>query len=374
MNKIKVGFVLLSSRKDPIPSTRISVLNMLPYLEKSGYEPHILFEPEYGNEEPNLTGVVDRAVALGIDIVYFQKVRGRSAVETASHLSARGIKTIYGVCDLVETEMADVTDATVVVTEYLKSLYDARLHKKMFVVHDGIENPEICVRSYRDHVGSRRNPLRAVLVTSHELSAIPTIERPPRFISVNIIGDYKRYPFLYAAKRVYWNFLSRPNWVDKLRYLRGLVQRDFVKTNWDIATVHQNMADCDIGIIPVDMTFDPLPRLDVSRWQVKSENRLTLNMAMGLPVIASPVPAYKPIIVQGENGYLATTRDEWLACFEALRDPQRRSAIGHKARESVINRYSKEEQASKLLAVLRLLGEATCGSFHEAGLAGGSRD
>jgi hypothetical protein len=358
MNKIKVGFVLLSSRKDPIPSTRISVLNMLPYLEKSGYEPHILFEPEYGNEEPNLTGVVDRAVALGIDIVYFQKVRGRSAVETASHLSARGIKTIYGVCDLVETEMADVTDATVVVTEYLKSLYDARLHKKMFVVHDGIENPEICVRSYRDHVGSRRNPLRAVLVTSHELSAIPTIERPPRFISVNIIGDYKCYPFLYAAKRVYWKLLSRPNWVDKMRYLRGFVQRDFVKTNWDIATVHQNMADCDIGIIPVDMTFDPLPRLDVSRWQVKSENRLTLNMAMGLPVIASPVPAYKPIIVQGENGYLATTRDEWLACFEALRDPQRRSAIGHKARESVINRYSKEEQASKLLAVLRLLSNA----------------
>ena len=81
-------------------------------------------------------------------------------------------------------------------------------------------------------------------------------------------------------------------------------------------------------------------------------------MAMGLPVIASPVPAYKDIIVQGENGYLATTRDEWLACFEALRDPQRRSAVGRKARESVIHRYSKEEQALKLLAVLRLLKAA----------------
>jgi glycosyltransferase involved in cell wall biosynthesis len=357
MTKIKIGFVLLSNRKDPIPSTRISVLNMLPYIEKSGYEPHILFEPDHGNEEPNLTGVVDRAITLGIDIVYFQKVRGRSAVETARQLSDRGIKTIYGVCDLVETEMAEVTDATVVVTDYLKSLYDARLQKKMFVVHDGIENPEIHVGQYREHSGSRRNPLRAVLVTSHELSEIPTIERAPKFISVNIIGDYKCYPYLYAAKRIYWKFLSRPNWIDKLRYLRGLVQRDFVKTNWDIATVHQNMADCDIGIIPVDMTFDPLPQLNISRWQVKSENRLTLNMAMGLPVIASPVPSYKDIIVQGENGYLATTRDEWLACFEALRDPQRRSAIGRKGRESVIHRYSKEEQALKLLAVLRLLGK-----------------
>jgi glycosyltransferase involved in cell wall biosynthesis len=359
MTNIKIGFVLLSNRQDPIPSTRISILNMLPYLERSGYEPHVLFEPDHGNEEPNLTGVVDRAVSLGIDIVYFQKVRGRSAVETASQLSARGIKTIYGVCDLVETEMAEATDATVVVTDYLKSLYDARLHKKMFVVHDGIENPEICVKQYREHSGSRSNPLRAVLVTSHELSEIPTIETPPKFVSINIVGDYKHYPFLYAAKRHYWKFLSRPNWIDKLRYLRGFCRRDFVKTNWDITTVYQIMSDCDIGIIPVDMTFDPLPQLNVSRWQVKSENRLTLNMAMGLPVIASPVPAYKDIIVQGENGYLATTRAEWLACFEALRDPQRRSAIGRKARESVIQRYSKEEQALKLLAVLRLLGRAT---------------
>ena len=121
---------------------------------------------------------------------------------------------------------------------------------------------------------------------------------------------------------------------------------------WDFDTVHQLMANSDIGIIPVDMEHEPLPGQTVSSWQVRSENRLTMKMAVGLPVIASPVPSYLPVVQQGKNGFIATTRDEWLAFFEELRDPRRREEIGRSARESVLRKYSKEEQARKLLAVL----------------------
>jgi glycosyltransferase involved in cell wall biosynthesis len=118
------------------------------------------------------------------------------------------------------------------------------------------------------------------------------------------------------------------------------------------------MAAADLGIIPVDMRFDPLPGRSVSWWQVKSENRLTMKMAMGLPVIASPVPAYKDVISQGDNGYLAESREEWMKCLDLLRDPDRRAAIGRRARDSVIQRYSKAEQARKLLAALQWVREA----------------
>ena len=54
---IPVGFVLLSNSRDPQPSTRISVLKMLPYLRAAGYDPHILFEPEHA-DRPGQVGSV----------------------------------------------------------------------------------------------------------------------------------------------------------------------------------------------------------------------------------------------------------------------------------------------------------------------------
>lgn len=85
---------------------------------------------------------------------------------------------------------------------------------------------------------------------------------------------------------------------------------------------------------------------------MKSENRLTLKMALGLPVIASPVPAYLDIIQQGINGYIARSRAEWLDAIDALRDPGHRREVGAAARSSVLERFSMEAQARKLISVL----------------------
>ena len=111
------------------------------------------------------------------------------------------------------------------------------------------------------------------------------------------------------------------------------------------------MLKADVGIIPVDMNNDSLPLHKASQWQLSSENRLTLNMAMGIPVVASPVPAYKPVIEHGKNGYIAATRDDWVKYLKELSDPELRELMGQCARDAVINRFSKEEQARKLVAV-----------------------
>lgn len=351
--KTKIGFVLLSNQNNPLPSTRISVLNMLPYLRDAGYESHILFESQTATESPELPDLVSRAVDLGIGIVFFQKVRGRGVIDTANRLAAHGIKSIYGVCDLIENDVAGVTDATVVVTDFLRSLYDRRLHHKIHVVHDGIENPDICVEQYRDDTGSPQDPLKAVLVTSSELFTVPVFDRTPPYVHLNLIGGYSDYYNLNSLRRRVWQCMEQPNLRQKANYLRNLFRGDFKKINWDINNVNNIMAASDIGIIPVDMAPDPLPKHNVSMWQVKSENRLTMKMGMGLPVIASPVPSYEKVIVQGENGYLANSREEWFTYFQELRDPQRRMAIGRRARESVIQRYSKKEQARKLIEVFQ---------------------
>ena len=328
------------------------MLNMFPFLEAAGYQPVIVFQPDVGMEKPDVSGLAEKMAELGVEIAYFQKIHGRSVREEAEKLCGLGIRTVYGVCDLVNNDMAGAVDATIVVTDYLKCLYDQGLHEKIHVVHDGIEYPDRC----RQHEVEARRRLKAVLVTSSELLEIPVVGSPPEFLEVTVVG---RYPSsasrLRTAREAYWKIGSGDGLSGKLSIALKLLDRPFKAVNWNIDIAYRTMAEADIGIIPVDMRQDPLPGMDVSYWQVKSENRLTMKMAMGLPVIASPVPSYEDVIVQGVNGFLASSRNDWVKCLEALRDPELRREMGKAARDSVIRKYSMEEQARKLVCVLDML-------------------
>lgn len=361
MKGIKVGFILISNSRTPLPSTRIFALNMFPYLEAANYEPHISFEPSSNLENPEVSGLAERLREQRIEIAIFQKVHGASVLNEANKLSAAGIKTIYGVCDFIDNEMAAATDATIVVTDYLKSLYDPQFHHKIYVVHDGIEKPDAFKTDYGSMAeGGRKNrPLQAILVTANALADIPIIKVPPRFVEITVVGRYP--PASSVMRRVqnaYWKVQSGATYAEKVLVARHLLGPRFKTINWDIDAVYKCMLNADIGIIPVDMQFDPLPQQKVSSWEVRSENRLTMKMSAGLPVIASPVPSYKAVIDQGKNGYLATTRDDWITYLSELRDPRLRQRIGQNARDSVLPRFSKAEQARKLIGVLEEVRKA----------------
>jgi glycosyltransferase involved in cell wall biosynthesis len=80
-----------------------------------------------------------------------------------------------------------------------------------------------------------------------------------------------------------------------------------------------------------------------------------MKMCVGLPVIATPIPSYEPIIEHGRNGFLARSRQEWIEYLNVLRDPTLRKSIGEQARESVLRRYSMQEQARLLVGILQEL-------------------
>lgn len=349
----KIGFILLSSVKNPIPSTRIAVLNMFPFLRAARFDPHIVFEPIHNSETPDLSGLSARLHAEGFQIVYFQKVHGDSAVALARELRAYGIKTVFGVCDLVDEAMATATDATITVTAHLKRLYPAPLQPKIFVVHDGIERPAQHKIDWGTHRGSRTQPLRAVLVTSVALDRLPVLVNPQSWLQVTIVG---RYPAANDRQRRFrearWQFAGQPGWPARLDHLRFLANPRIKRQAWTAEYVYIAMQHADIGIIPIETSAS---HGAMTGWQVKSENRLTLKMAMGLPVIATPIPAYEPVIEQGQNGFLAGSKAEWLRYLTALRDPALRQCIGQQARESALAGYSMERQAERLIAVLRRL-------------------
>jgi glycosyltransferase involved in cell wall biosynthesis len=357
MASVKVGFVLLSNRAAPAPSTRIAVLNMLPFLHAAGFDAEVLFEPPASDETPGIA-LDPRSIAeRGFDVVVFQKVRGPSAVALARGLRALGVKTVYLVCDLIDREMTEATHLTVVVTDYLRSLYPDELRPRVQVVHDGIEHPEHCKRDWGRRRGSPAEPLDAVLVTSHDLDRLPAIGDPPDWLRVTIVGRYPPRDDARARRRAAWWKLQQAAGVaGKLAYARFLRHPRIRREAWHAEQVYQRLLAADIGIIPVEArSAAPSGALAMPpAWQVKSENRLTLMLAAALPVVATPIPSYLPIIDHGRTAYAAVTPSEWRSSLEALRDPARREAVGRAGRAAVVERYSQRAQAERLVAVLHM--------------------
>lgn len=345
----RVGLVLCSPSAQPIPSTRIAVLNMLPFFLSAGLQPRVLSEPPQPSETPDLTGVAARAIDAGCEVVLLQKVRGPGAVALAQQLTAAGVRTIYVVCDLVDVPMVEATDATVVVTDYLRSLYPLRLQPRIHVVHDGIEHPAAAKDDWGSATGTRHCPLQAVLVTSACLDRLPVLGHPPAWLTVRIVGRYARG--LRKWRETRWTWAAQPA-AERLAHLRFLLDRGIECVPWDPQGVYREMRQADIGVIPVETAAEAGAGVPPA-WQVKSENRLTLKMSMGLPVIATPIPSYEPVIEHGVNGFFARSRRDWEACLTALRDPARRREMGLAARASVAEKYSMPAQASKLIGVVR---------------------
>jgi len=357
MAPIKIGFVLVSNSQRPIPSTRISVLNMFPFLRAANFHPEIVFEPYEVTEKPAVSRLMSRLIAQNFKFIFFQKVHGPDVEQLARQLSAAGLRTVYGVCDQVNASMAEATDATVATSEYLKSMYPPALQSKITVVHDGIERPEIFKTQWNLHRGSAYRPLHAVLVTSFHLDSLPVLCNPPGWLNVSIVGRYPRSDQLFQHFReAGWSLSQRRTWNERFAYLRFLTNPRIRCLAWDARGVYETMRHADIGIIPIDTQPAHKPPLPPPHWKIKSANRLTMKMCVGLPVVATPIPSYERVIEQGRNGFLAQSHEEWIAHLTRLRDPDYRRAIGSQARESVLEGYSKEKQAALLIKVLQDLG------------------
>jgi glycosyltransferase involved in cell wall biosynthesis len=278
---------------------------------------------------------------------------GQGVLPTVYRLREHGIRTVFGVCDIIDPEMAEACDATIVVSEKMRSLYPAHLQSRVHVVHDGIEEPQYAKSLDAIVPRNGSKSLKAVLVTGQLLRHIPEIGRRPAFVDITVVGAYPHGAnWRDRIRPDYWDWRRTPSLGLGTKLLKFHLLRDFATRSWSQETTYAALLGADIGIIPVDRSGPPDPATGHAMWQLKSENRLTMKMAIGLPVIATPIPAYHAVMRHGENGFFANNAIEWRRAFEALRDPKLRVQIGRCARESVIERFSKQEQVRKLLELL----------------------
>jgi glycosyltransferase involved in cell wall biosynthesis len=114
---------------------------------------------------------------------------------------------------------------------------------------------------------------------------------------------------------------------------------------WAEAGEVEALGACHVGIMPVP--DNPFTR-------GKCGLKALQYMAVGRPVVISPVGMNRTLIDSGRNGFIASTVEDWVSAFEALASsPERRQTMGAEARRTVEAAYSGEHVAAQVAAIVR---------------------
>lgn len=122
---------------------------------------------------------------------------------------------------------------------------------------------------------------------------------------------------------------------------------DLVIKRWSLDREAGDLQDFDIGLMPL---YD-------DRWsRGKGGYKLLQYMALGIPCVASPVGVNKEIIREGQNGFLADGRQQWVDKLSLLiRDQALREKMGRDGRRIAEEIYSYEVNTPKLIEALRTI-------------------
>jgi glycosyltransferase involved in cell wall biosynthesis len=120
----------------------------------------------------------------------------------------------------------------------------------------------------------------------------------------------------------------------------------------------QDLHSFDIGIMP--LTDDPWAK-------GKCGFKLLQYMAVGSPVVCSPVGMNAELVQDGMNGLLARNPEEWAKCLRFLiEDPDQGLRLGRAGRKTVIERYGLDLWAKRLVSALKELIEFQDQALHLA--------
>jgi glycosyltransferase involved in cell wall biosynthesis len=113
---------------------------------------------------------------------------------------------------------------------------------------------------------------------------------------------------------------------------------------WSLEEEVSNLRGIGIGLMP----------LEDSPWaRGKCAFKLLQYMALGLPSIASPVGMNREIVVHSQNGFLASTDDDWFRCLDSLLgQPDLQRSLGMAGRDTVVRSFDLPVISKRLIGIL----------------------
>jgi glycosyltransferase involved in cell wall biosynthesis len=292
-----------------VASSRLQGYIVHRYLKSRGFKSILFSAPAtltrdlliYENEQPMLADFVSNG------IVVLQKIKGSHASNFIREINKREIQSIYISCDY-EPENSIPLECSYVVSP-VKALVDYYSQRGKQAIY--IPDPVECTVD------------RSELVSNND----------PSILKLVWVGEAGNWGSLEELKGI----LSSPG-MEKYS-LVTVSNHPQADHRWNRKTVYDIIKGCDIGVIPIDKNS--------KRASYKSNNRITLFMALGKPVMAGNIPSYRDTIVNGENGYLCLTREDWIKGLKALETKEKRDQVAIRAYDQLGNAYIIPEVGQK---------------------------
>jgi glycosyltransferase involved in cell wall biosynthesis len=293
-DRLFVGWLLAADRDSG--STRVRGLLPHAYLRKRCVESVVLA----GWQERLRMRPKDaaRIVRAGFDVVVFQQSSGAEAQELARALHAAGTRTVYATGQLDGTGMPEMVDRVVVASHDLAGRAGVPDHK-LSVVESPIETPPGVCKQY---------------------------SCPPSNGAVRVgwVGYPENLHLLGPVREA----LASPELegFELITISRG----PGVTFQWDRNRVWEQLLQCDIAVLPSSG----------SDWYASKPNtRMTMLKALGLPIVASPIPSYLATLDHGRGCYFAEDVEGWVDALHLLEDFEHRREMGLSQRDEVLAKY-----------------------------------
>lgn len=282
----QIYWLLVGTRDNP--SSRMHGYRIHEYLRKHGWRSELVVTPLHTLKDSPLSpeDISRSRVFRSGDVVVFQSMWGRTAVSALKRLRDEHVNTVFTDCDYpLKLSEAQLATVTVCPSEYLAAAYRQEGIASVVVIPD-----------------------------AYEASFSPTVRRSNgqklRCVWFGMMDPIKEIEVRSLQKLL----------ATHLPDLELIVvsNHELADVKWDTDKSWDVIKDCDVAVITSSDYF----------WmKAKSANRVTQAMALGLPVIAYPVPAYQSVIRHGRNGMLCKATEEWICALSTMRTARIRERI-----------------------------------------------
>jgi len=144
------------------------------------------------------------------------------------------------------------------------------------------------------------------------------------------------------------SYLGNPKIKKLFERLEKIMEIDYGSDRWlPLKDFRELLSDFDIMAATLMKT---------PWYEGKSAGRAGIGMAMGIPIVASPVGEQKYIIRHGENGFLAGNEEEWYNYLKLLiEDDKLRKSMGRKNAQVAEKELSSDACGRKLYDIIESL-------------------
>lgn len=207
----------------------------------------------------------------------------------------------------------------------------------------------IAANRFLEEYARRFNKNVHVIPTSVDTDIfVPNRKNSPGTLTIGWVGSPTTASYLrliYSAlKRLgqKYDFVFKVVGADSQIAVEGVKVQN---SGWEMGKEIEDFQSIDIGVYP-------LPDTEWARG--KASFKAIQYMAVGVPVVASPVGMNAELIQEGINGFLAAAEEEWFTKISRLIEyPELRRRISLEGRRTVEEKFSVKVNSPRYLAIIK---------------------